>query len=150
MSKIREFMAGDHRRCDDIFAEVEVLVAEQDWVKAIAGFDVFQHAVLQHFSVEESLLFPAFEEQTGMRMGPTQVMRGEHAQMRELLEAARIALVAKDADDYSGNAETLLIMMQQHNMKEENVLYPMCDQHLSGQIDALLPKLETQIQATAE
>jgi len=74
------------------------------------------------------------------------VMRGEHVQMRELLDAARDALAAKDADDYSGNAETLLIMMQQHNMKEENVLYPMCDQHLVDQVEALIPRLQVELQ----
>jgi iron-sulfur cluster repair protein YtfE (RIC family) len=37
-------------------------------------------------------------------------------------------------------------MMQQHNMKEENMLYPMCDQHLMDQIDALLPQLQHEIQ----
>jgi DUF438 domain-containing protein len=68
-----------------------------------------------------------------MYRGPTQVMRGEHAQMRLLLTAAASALTAQDVDDYAGNAETLLIMMQQHNVKEENVLYPMCDQHLADQ-----------------
>ena len=81
-----------------------------------------------------------------MYMGPTQVMRGEHVQMRELLDAGRDALVAKDADDYSGNAETLLIMMQQHNMKEENILYPMCDQHLIDQVDEMLPRLQLELQ----
>ena len=34
-------------------------------------------------------------------------------------------------------------MMQQHNMKEENILYPMCDQHLATALPALLPVLQT-------
>ena len=76
-----------------------------------------------------------------MRMGPTQVMRNEHAQMRELIGASRAALEARDAEDYSGYAETLLIMMQQHNMKEENVLYPMCDQQLGDAQASLLPDI---------
>lgn len=145
MHNIRDFMSGDHRRCDDIFAEVEAFAEAEDWTRAVAGFAAFQQAVLQHFATEESLLFPAFEQKTGMTMGPTQVMRGEHVQMRELMEAARGALLVKDADDYSGNAETLLIMMQQHNMKEENVLYPMCDQHLSAHVDSLLPQLQEKL-----
>jgi DUF438 domain-containing protein len=146
MNNISDFMAGDHRRCDDIFVDVEQAVASGEWERAVAGYAQFQSAVLQHFSAEETLLFPAFEQKTGMTMGPTQVMRGEHEQMRELMDAARAALVARDADDYSGNAETLLIMMQQHNMKEENVLYPMCDQHLVDQVDALVPQLQHAIQ----
>ncbi len=90
------------------------------------------------------MLFPAFEEKSGMRMGPTQVMRGEHVQMRQLMDAASAALLQGEGDgeEYSGHAETLLIMMQQHNLKEENVLYPLCDQHLSDQASTLLPRLQ--------
>ena len=66
-------------------------------------------------------------------------------QMRELLAAAEVSLGARDADDYSGYAETLLIMAQQHNMKEENVLYPMCDQHLAAEADGLVRRLVSAI-----
>jgi DUF438 domain-containing protein len=67
-----------------------------------------------------------------MTSGPTEVMRGEHRQMRDLLAQMRASLANRDSDDFGGNAETLLIMMQQHNMKEENILYPMCDNALGG------------------
>jgi len=147
MTSIRDFMTDDHRRCDDVFAEVEQAVASGDWAAAASGFAHFRESVEKHFGAEESLLFPAFEQKTGMSMGPTQVMRSEHVQMRELMAAAADALAGKDADGYSGNAETLLIMMQQHNMKEENVLYPMCDQHLAGESEALVPQLAAEIGA---
>ncbi len=150
MQNIRDFMAGDHRHCDTFFADAERAVAGQAWGRATAAFSLFQQAVLRHFTAEETLLFPAFEEKTGMRMGPTQVMREEHVQMRQLMDAAHQALLAKDADDYSGYAETLLIMMQQHNMKEENVLYPMCDQHLGGQAEGLLPQLRQTLPGRAD
>ena len=145
MQNIKEFMAGDHRHCDDFFVAVEREVARGAWALAFSAFSKFQDAMLRHFSAEESLLFPAFEQRTGMYMGPTQVMRGEHVQLRELMVAACEALVTQDADAYLGDAETLLIMMQQHNMKEENVLYPMCDQQLLDQIDTLLPSLQDAI-----
>ena len=70
-------------------------------------------------------------------------MRGEHTQLRELIATAEAALAARDADDYSGIAETFLIMVQQHNMKEENILYPMCDQHLTESLGVLLPQLQS-------
>ena len=57
------------------------------------------------------------------------------------------ARAAQDADAYSGEAETLLIMMQQHNMKEENMLYPMCDQRLTDQTEALLADMLAKINA---
>ena len=143
MNTIHELMSHDHRTCDDLFVAVEKAVGDSAWDVAAKAFARFSEAMLSHFKTEEYVLFPAFEERTGMRMGPTQVMRGEHAQMRELIEAAEAALSAQDASDYSGYAETLLIMMQQHNMKEENVLYPMCDQNLASQFSTLLPTLES-------
>ncbi|NMM05632.1 hemerythrin domain-containing protein [Polaromonas sp.] len=146
MTNIKDCMADDHRRCDDIFSDVEQAVAARAWDRASAAFAGFAGAMQQHFEAEEELLFPAFEAESGMTMGPTQVMRDEHIQMHELLAAAQEALAAKDADDYSGNAETLLIMMQQHNMKEENVLYPMCDDHLRAQVNTLLPQLQQKLQ----
>ena len=141
MTTIRDFMTDDHRRCDDVFAEVEQAVADGDWTTAGASFARFHESVLQHFAAEESLLFPAFERRTGMSMGPTQVMRSEHVQMRELMQSAAAALAAQDADTYAGDAETLLIMMQQHNMKEENILYPMCDRALGAEAEAFGEKL---------
>ena len=128
MESILGLMANNHRHCDDCFAAVEQAVAKNDWKGASAAFSRFQEAMCKHLDAEEAILFPAFENQTGMRMGPTQVMRSEHAQMRELLVACETALGQQDAEEYSGCAETLLILAQQHNMKEENILYPMCDQ----------------------
>lgn len=147
MTSIRSFMTDDHRRCDDLFAEAEQAVAKKDFNLARAAFGHFRSAVLAHFDAEEKTLFPTFEAKTGMTMGPTQVMRMEHAQMRSLLDEAGDALVAGEAEDYLGQAETLLIMMQQHNMKEENILYPMCDQHLSAELPAVLERLETELSA---
>ena len=145
MTNIKDCLTDDHRRCDDLFADVEQAVAARAWDHASAAFAGFAGAMQQHFAAEEELLFPAFEAESGMTMGPTQVMRDEHIQMHELLAAAQEALAAKDADDYSGNAETLLIMMQQHNMKEESVLYPMCDEHLRKEADAMLQHMQQQI-----
>ena len=145
MTTIRTFMTDDHRHCDDLFAEAEQAIATGNAQAAIAAFGHFRLATLAHFDSEEKTLFPTFEAKTGMTMGPTQVMRMEHAQMRTLLDEARDALAAGNQDDYLGIAETLLIMMQQHNMKEENVLYPMCDQHLQGEMPELLARLETEL-----
>ena len=141
MTSIRSLMTDDHRHCDDLFAAAEQAMSGNDLEIAATAFARFQTAMLAHFAAEENTLFPTFEAKTGISMGPTQVMRLEHAQMRSLLEAAGVALLAGDADEYLGQAETLVIMMQQHNMKEENVLYPMCDQYLVGELPAVLERM---------
>jgi iron-sulfur cluster repair protein YtfE (RIC family) len=138
-------MTADHRQCDGLFAAVERALAHAAWSDAGAEFGRLRDAMSRHFEAEEAILFPAFEAQTGMISGPTRVMRSEHEQMRELLVAAEKALAERDAEDYSGIAETLLIMLQQHNMKEENILYPMCDLHLAAQQGTLLTQLKGSI-----
>ena len=145
MTTIRSFMTDDHRRCDDLFAEAEQAIGKGNLEAAQAAFEHFRTAVLAHFDSEEKTLFPSFEAKTGMSMGPTQVMRMEHEQMRALFDDAKEALRAGDSDEYLGIADTLLIMMQQHNMKEENILYPMCDQHLAEELAPLLARLETEL-----
>ena len=75
-----------------------------------------------------------------MTTGPTQVMRGEHQQMRALIDDINKALKAEDKDQFLGLSETLMILMQQHNMKEEMMLYPMCQQQIQ-QTDEVQEKI---------
>ena len=117
MNTISELMTHDHRDCDGIFARAEELASDGDWADAAAALKKFADALNAHFDAEESTLFPAFEQATGMTQGPTIVMRHEHQNMRDTLAALQYALDKQDADDFAGEAETLLIMMQQHNMK---------------------------------
>ena len=145
MTTIRNFMTEDHRHCDDLFADAEQAVGKKNLAAAKAAFEHFQQAMLAHFNTEEKTLFPTFEAKTGMSMGPTQVMRMEHVQLRELMSNAAEALNDERSEDYLGLADTLVIMMQQHNMKEENILYPMCDQHLIGETPELLARLESEL-----
>lgn len=147
---IQDFMAGDHRFCDAFYAQAQSCVERGQWDEALQAYERFVALVRQHFCAEEHVLFPAFEEATGMAQGPTQVMRQEHAQMLALMQAALDALKARDADEYSGHAETQFMLMQQHNAKEENILYPMCDQRLGVQRDAVKAQLQARIPPTSE
>lgn len=132
MEQLTAPLVADHRHCDRLFATAEDAAQHSDWVACREHFDAFRAAMLRHFEVEEDVLFPAFEEATGMSMGPTAMMRSEHAQMRDLLDSMAAIIAAGRRDDYLGMSETLLLYMQQHNLKEENVLYPMSDRALAA------------------
>jgi DUF438 domain-containing protein len=121
-----------HKHCDELFADAEEACANGDWAAGAQAFALLRDQLETHFTSEEELLFPAFESATGMTSGPTEVMRGEHRQMRDLLSQMHAALASRDSEEFGGSAQTLLILMQQHNMKEENILYPMCDNVLGS------------------
>jgi len=142
MSTIVDFLGGDHRACDDLFASAEVAVAQKNWDSARSLFERFQTAMAHHLTMEEDVLFPAFEARTGMRTGPTEVMRMEHAQMRGLLQEMAGAVTNADESRYLGLSETLNMLMQQHNLKEENMLYPMSDQVLGDERDNLIRAMQ--------
>lgn len=138
METISDYMSIDHKQCDDVFAALERSVAEGHWEKATHAFREFHNAMQQHFAMEEDVLFPAFEQATGSNAGPTNMMRIEHQEIRGIIDELQQALDQRDAENFAGIADTLNIMLQQHNMKEEGILYPMADRVLSHEREALL------------
>ena len=141
MASISDFFSAQHRACDRAFEQMEEAVSRDDWPQAEALYKELGRDTLQHFSNEEEGLFPLFEEKTGMQAGPTQVMRGEHVELRELLQRMGDAVQARDRDEVLGTAETFFLFLQQHNVKEEQVLYPMADQALQGSLQELAAKV---------
>jgi hemerythrin-like domain-containing protein len=142
MGLISDYMNRDHKHCDDAFARAEDMAAASDWLGLTRDGGMFLREIERHIGLEENLLFPAFEERTGMTSGPTETMRMEHQQMRGMFAQMRAAIDAKDAAIYLGVSETLLILLQQHNMKEESMMYPMLDQSLGDDAPGLLRQLE--------
>jgi iron-sulfur cluster repair protein YtfE (RIC family) len=145
MSTLTEPLRDHHKHCDELFASAEAAVIDREWTTAQRLLPDFIAAMETHFRSEEETLFPAFEAAMGMTMGPTRMMRLEHAQMRELFGQMSAALAQRDAPGFGGAAETLLVFIQQHNMKEENILYPMCDRGLDAQSSALEPVLRERL-----
>jgi len=124
-------MTQEHRDCDTQFAAAEQAVADNNWSDAETKFLAFSNETLTHFKREEEELFPTFEAQTGSSEGPTQVMRYEHEQVRGLIGKMATALEAQERDTYLSLCESMMILLQQHNMKEEQMLYAMCDRVLA-------------------
>jgi len=128
MATISSFFTEDHRSCDESLATVETLVQAGNWTEAATAWSRCAAALRCHFAREEELLFPAFERATGNTAGPTAIMRMEHEQMRMMLPQLGDAVTAQDERRVLGLSESLMVLIQQHNMKEEQILYPMCDQ----------------------
>ena len=142
MPSVAEFLAAEHRQCDDEFAAAEQAAYAADLTACRLRFQQFQTAMERHFHKEEKALFPAFERATGNTMGPTRVMRLEHQQIHDALAEMSNALANSDLEEYLGQAETLLILTQQHNIKEEQILYPMCDEILGAAAETMIQAMQ--------
>ncbi len=141
MATIVEFMTAAHRHCDEGLASAEEAVSKENWSDASGKWAEFEAEMALHFAREEKVLFPSFEETTGMTEGPTAVMRMEHEQMRNLFSQLTEAVGAQDGSRFLGISETLMVLIQQHNMKEEQMLYPMCDRALAD-ADRIISEIE--------
>ena len=144
MITIKEFLSADHSKCDELFAHMED-VASKSLADAKEACKEFQQETERHFQMEERVMFLEFEIKTGMSEGPTSMMRHEHAQMRTLMQQLMDALEADNKDKFFGTSETLMILMQQHNMKEEQMLYTMAQQHLSAESDRIIDMMDSMI-----
>mgnify|MGYP003586433757 FL=1 len=142
MSTISSFLTTDHRACDEEFANLENAVASQNWEKSQEQLNKFISDLTHHFSMEEKVMFPAFEDATGMTQGPTMVMRIEHEQMKQLLKSLQEDVNKKDKDHFFGVSESLMMLMQQHNMKEEQMLYKMADMHLGTLVSKVIEDMK--------
>ena len=134
---IAETLTADHRHCDGLLALVESVIDEGNWDMIASRVRDLGRALKDHFLFEEETLFPPLEAAVPMASGPTGVMRREHQQMRLLLTELTDAARTRDAGECLGLLETLHLVVQQHNAKEEAILYPMADRALG----ALAPDL---------
>jgi len=142
MTSIKEYLTQDHRKCDEVFANMEA-AATKSLSEAKGLCAEFIADSERHFQMEERVMFVEFEQKTGMTEGPTAMMRHEHTQMRSLMKQMSEAIEADNKEKFFGLSETLMILMQQHNMKEEQMLYTMAQQHLNADSDRIVQMMDS-------
>ena len=139
---IKDFMTHSHRSCDQLLVLVEDAVDKKDFEGALLKQKDFKDETLHHFKMEEEYLFLMFEAKSGMGSGgPTQVMRMEHEQVRMIFDKLNEAVSQKESDRFFGLSESLMILLQQHNAKEEQMLYTMMQNMLGAQNDEIVERL---------
>lgn len=138
---ISQFYGHDHDALDGHFQEYRN-IKHEDYEKAKKSFREFEAGLQRHIIWEEDILFPLFEEKTGMNnSGPTFVMREEHRQIKEYLKKI-YAKVEQNDPDTDSEEQSLFDLLKSHNQKEENILYPAIDQVTSdGEREAVFERM---------
>lgn len=149
MQTICEYLAHDHKRCDELFLKVENSIAQHDWAQAEGDFEDFYQAWLGHIESEESIVFPALEKAINNAAVPIAMLRMEHERMRGLVARLDNALRRHDPADFLLHAETLTILVQQHGLKEDEMMFPLLDRILAGNGQHIVEALQEAIDARA-
>lgn len=137
---ISQFFGVDHDRLDRIF-QAFVNNMESDYSLAKQFFARFHEGLERHIEWEEQLLFPRFEQATGMvNAGPTLVMVHEHQMILGLLE--KISQKLDSEQNCQDEINSLVGLLESHNHKEEQILYRQCDQMIPpAAVDEMLLNL---------
>lgn len=142
MNTISTYLEHDHRRCDDQYTMAEAEVARRQWDSARTEFKRFAVLFDLHLEKEERVLFPQMDRMLGNAAGPTTVMRTEHGYLRAIVRRMGQALAARDSDSFFDEADALRMLMRQHNLKEEAVLYPMADRLLHARAAEITARMD--------
>jgi iron-sulfur cluster repair protein YtfE (RIC family) len=143
MESITGHMQQDHVLIDGIAARAVAAAESRDWDALARHGGEFLRRLRQHIEIEEDVLFPAFEQRTGMTAGgPSVQMRVEHEQMQPILARMQAAIGAQDAGGYRSASQALFDILVPHNQKEEQMMYPMLDQAVGADVPALLAKVK--------
>ncbi|MEO5955167.1 MAG: hemerythrin domain-containing protein [Nitrospiraceae bacterium] len=121
----------DHDRLDELFKSFHAL-KRTDFSKATRAFEDFKIGLQRHMVWEEDVLFPLWEKKTGMTEGgPTFVMRQEHREIGESLDAIERKMQAQNPES-DHEEEAFVDLLERHNMTEEQALYPAIDRATSA------------------
>jgi uncharacterized protein (DUF2249 family) len=125
---IGEGLAWDHDRLDSLESAAFSARSAGDFAAARDHYARFACGLRRHIGFEEEILFPAFEEKTGLdpTCGPTSVMRLEHGEIQFLLGRIEHSIGDPDAD-VLGMRRRFHEVLSEHDEKEEAVLYPAAD-----------------------
>lgn len=138
--KVTPFYKHDHDELDGFFLKFQEL-KNQDYPQAKEYFKKFKFGLQRHIVWEEEILFPLFEEKTGMKdCGPTAVMREEHRQIGEYLEAVHKKVQCNDPD--SGEEEQLLWYHLNSTIirKKTSFIQPLINPHRTKSVIKFLAK----------
>lgn len=134
----------EHRNID---AGIETFIAnlEHGTVDPEPLLSAFE-ALRRHIYLEEAFLFPPIR-QAGVLM-PVLVMVREHGSLWQLMNTITALLEDHDSarsvdsqiadDDVASTCRVLLAQLEQHNSKEEPIIYPHADKDLSAEATTTL------------
>lgn len=137
---VTSYLSWDHARLDRALAGAREHLRAERMGAARQSFDEYARGLERHMRVEEDLVFPVFEELSGLSGGPVAVMRDEHRSIRLALAMMRDGLERDDTQGFGAGVRFLQSILPEHNAKEEHVLYPTTDRLLTPSARATLAR----------
>lgn len=124
---VGEALEHDHHEIDSDFQRFREGLERGEWLTE--SFEHAAEALRHHIYVEEELLFPVLR--VGGLVAPVFVMLREHAEIWQALDATE-AEIGRDPARALAAMATMFSVLEPHNSKEEQILYPASGQVLNA------------------
>ena len=113
----------------------------EDWGSVNRAFTELVTHLKRHMTLEEEVLYPAYESSPHAPQGPTAALREEHSNIVRLVgDMARI-IKTRDSEHALEGLAHLENQMIKHHEKEEDIFLPMASHILNTTRDELLRQL---------
>lgn len=134
-------LLATHQNLKELFLQHQEALLDGDLAQARDRLEVFERALLHHMQDEEELLLPVYGRAGAIPGGPPILFTGEHKRMQELLAgfARALSSLEQEPDGRKRGILSLLDrqatfknLMDHHDLREANILYPALDRVTSG------------------
>lgn len=133
-----------HEKLNEMFLCHQEKLLSLDVNSAIGILRLYETKLLNHMQEEEQLLLPIYEARTErIPGGPVELFLGEHKKMRGFIREFREALSRMRAEEGHRLRRSIIALMdrqfmykhlvEHHDLREKNILYPWLDQITTGQ-----------------
>ena len=130
-------LKADHQRVKDLFTQYEA--AENVETKRTLAEEAFRE-LETHAQLEESVFYPAVNEETDEGLALVKESLSEHETMKSLIQELRS--MAHDADEFEAKFQELIQNVAHHVEEEEAEMFPLAEQELLEDLDDLREEMQ--------
>lgn len=140
-----------HKKLEEMFLLHQEALLSLDVDRAVEILWEYEAKLLAHMKNEEELLLPIYQQRAGkIPGGPVELFLGEHKKMRLFLQEFHKAIVQMAAEEPARLRRSVLALLdrqfmykhlvEHHDLREKNILYPWLDRITSDEERARLLK----------
>ncbi|MEK8089708.1 hemerythrin domain-containing protein [Thermithiobacillus plumbiphilus] len=143
METLSQIFTEHHHLLDRLFDAARASIKGGDWMLAEPEFQHFRREIEKHMAVEESYLFPAMTAGADAQdIALVEILRKGHQDLRSFFEEILEAILSHDAEEALALMDTVSIILEQHDKREEDELYPAVDRLFTGQRGPVLQAVQ--------
>ncbi|MGB5177420.1 MAG: hemerythrin domain-containing protein [Gammaproteobacteria bacterium] len=135
------WLLHEHSLYEDLLSECRDAVENEDWEQVNLIFNQLVTHLKRHITLEEEVLYPAYESAPHAPQGPTTALRADHSAIIRLLQDMTPVIKTRNSEHMLECLAFLENRMITHHEKEEDIFLPMASYILNASHDELLRKL---------